>query len=197
MPEIIVFSDYVCPFCCLAEATLSRLRREDRVEVAYRAFELRPAPLPLLDPGDEGLRRAWERVVEPLARELGVVMRLPRVQPRTRKAHEAVAFARDHGRFPAMHEALFRAFFAEGEDIGRIDVLVRLGGSVGLEPTALKVALDIDQYTERVLAEEIEAQERGVAGVPSFLIGEELRVGLQSYEALRALVVDATDEATP
>jgi predicted DsbA family dithiol-disulfide isomerase len=150
MPRLVAFSDYVCPFSYLAEPALARLPAEEGVEVEYRAFELRPAPAPLPDAGGEALAAQWRTTIEPLARALGVEARLPPVQPRSRKAHEAAKFARDRALFAEMHRALFHAFFVEGRDIGRIDVLVELGETVGLDRTELKVALDVDHLAERV-----------------------------------------------
>src|SRR2546427_1128018 len=50
--HIDVWSDYVCPFCYLAEPTLTRVTQQfgDAVAVNWRAFELRPDPIPTLDP---------------------------------------------------------------------------------------------------------------------------------------------------
>ena len=64
------------------------------VELIWRAFELRPEPGPSLDPQGDYLQRAWSTSVYPLAKKLGVTMKLPPVQPRTRLAHEAAHWAR-------------------------------------------------------------------------------------------------------
>jgi predicted DsbA family dithiol-disulfide isomerase len=64
------------------------------VELIWRAFELRPEPVPSLDPKGDYLQRAWSTSVYPLAKKLGVTMKLPPVQPRTRLAHEAAHWAR-------------------------------------------------------------------------------------------------------
>jgi predicted DsbA family dithiol-disulfide isomerase len=188
-PEVVVYGDYSCPFSYMTEALLARLRSEEGVRIEHRAFELRPAPAPLLDPKGEGLVRHWDSTVLPLARELGVEIRMPPVQPRTRKAHEAAAHAREAGQFEAMHASLYRAFFVDGADIGRIDVLVQIGEGVGLDPTGLKVALDIDQQTDRVLADQAEARARGIAAVPALLSGDRQMIGLHHYDAIRELVV--------
>lgn len=185
---LVVYSDYVCPFCYLAEPVIRRVREETGVETAYRAYELRPAPVPLLDPREGGYADAFRATIAPLASALGVEIRLPDVAPRSRKAHEAAAFARENGAFDAVHAAIFRAYWVEGLDVGRIDVLVEIGRGVGLDPTALKVALDLDQYTGRVEREEQEALRLGVSGVPSFRGGDELLVGLQPPEVLAAFV---------
>ena len=114
--RITVFSDYVCPFCCLGELDLARVREQygDRVEVDWRAHELRPDPIPTLEPDGPYLPRVWNAAVYPMARSLGMTLRLPPVQPRSRKALEAAEFARERGRYDAMHTALFGAFLRGG-----------------------------------------------------------------------------------
>ena len=59
------------------------------VEIIWRAFELRPEPVPTLDPKGDYLERVWGSSVYPLAERLGMTMKLPPLQPRSRLAHEA------------------------------------------------------------------------------------------------------------
>src|SRR5215210_4773230 len=82
--RITVVGDYVCPFCYLEEPDLARAREEfgDGVEVDWRAYELRPDPIPALDSDGEYLHRVWSASVYPMARSLGMTLRLPPVQPR-------------------------------------------------------------------------------------------------------------------
>lgn len=171
--QIDVWSDYVCPFCYLEMPELARLaeRLGDAVAITWRAFELRPDPVPTLDPGGEYTRRVWNQSVYPMAQARGMVLRLPPVQPRSRKAFEAVAFARDHGRFDAMHEALFQAFFRDGRNLAETAVLQDLAAGAGLDAAALGRALGEGRYTAQVLADEGLAQELGITGVPAMVMG--------------------------
>ena len=61
--QIDVWSDYVCPFCYLEESILKRLAQEDGegLTIRWRAFELRPYPVPTLDPNGTYLRDIWSR----------------------------------------------------------------------------------------------------------------------------------------
>jgi predicted DsbA family dithiol-disulfide isomerase len=197
--RLVVFADYVCPYCYLAEAAVARLRAERVVEVDGAAVELRPAGTGLPSPEAPAIREAWERSVRPLAEELGVRMSYPSLMTRTRKAHEAVAFARERGQFAAMHDAVYRAYWQEGRDIGRIDVLMEIGAEVGLDALDLKVELDIDKWAERVEEDVAWAALLGVSGVPAYLLADagagllpanagRLRSGLQRYEELREWV---------
>lgn len=191
-PAIEVFSDFACPFCYLAEPGLKRLETEG-VAVRYRSFELRPSPSPLMRPGDDPQKRmGWSQVIEPWAERVGLEMRFPEIAVRTRKAHEASLFAAKHGKGRAMRDALYAAYFAGGLDIGRIDVLVGIGDSIGLDRTALKVSLDIDQQTEQVAADRDEAMALRLTAVPAFIGGEGMQparlIGLRDYDALRTWV---------
>lgn len=167
-----VWSDYVCPFCYLELPAIQRLQQAfgPRLKVVWRAFELRPEPKPTLDPDGEYLHTTWNRSVYPLAAQRGMLLKLPPVQPRSRLGLEAAAFAASHGRFNAMHEALFRAFFEHGRDIGDIDVLCRTGKEAGLDTDALKQALHDSRHTAEVLDDEALAHQLGVTGVPLMLL---------------------------
>jgi predicted DsbA family dithiol-disulfide isomerase len=193
-----IWSDYVCPFCYLEMPAIVRLQEEfgPRVEVAWHAFELRPEPAPTLDPKGAYLRDLWAASVYPMARQAGMKLVLPPVQPRSRKAFEAVEYARTVGRFDAMHLALFKAFFEEGRDIEDTETLLDIGASVGLDMNALKGALDAGRYTHRVLEAEQKAQRLGISGVPLSIVrgqdwplsdGIVLR-GAVPYDSLRAAI---------
>lgn len=198
--RVSVWSDYVCPFCYLEVPVLDRLAAElgGRVAVEWRAFELRPAPEPTLDPDGAYLHRVWNASVHPMAALRGLAVRLPPVQPRSRKALEAAAFARAAGRFGPMHRALFRAFFEEGADIGDPAVLAGIGRGAGLDPGALSAALEDGRHEAEVLADRARALALGVRAVPTLLVaiegaggGHLVLSGARPYEEVRAAVEEA------
>lgn len=166
-----IWSDYVCPFCYLELPAIDRLQQEfgSGLVVTWHAYELRPDPEPTLDPQGDYLRDLWAHSVYPMAHARGMTLHLPPVQPRSRKAFEAVEHARTVGRFDAMHHALFRAFFEEGRDIGDTETLLDVGASAGLEMDPLKDMLDTGRYTRRVLDQEEQARKLGITGVPLML----------------------------
>lgn len=172
--RITVFSDYVCPFCYLEEPDLVAVREVygDRVEVEHRAYELRPYPVPTLDPDGEYLHNVWNAAVYPIANSLGMTLRLPPVQPRSRQALEAAEYAREEDRFEEMHDALFRAFFQNGRDLDDRETLLAVGEEAGLDREGLRRALDEGRYTGKVVADEELAKSLGVASVPTMLVGD-------------------------
>ena len=192
MPRVTleVFSDYVCPFCRLAEPALHELLEDaSDVEVIWRSFELRPNTVPPLDPNAEYLQRVWEASVYPLAEKLGVTMKLPPVQPRTRRTHEAAHWARSIGRFEEYHHALLTAFFERGENIGEVDVLVALADALGMPSGELRRALAAYEFEQHVIDDEELAKQTDVGSVPAFIAnGRYGVIGVQPVEVLRQLV---------
>jgi len=162
---------------------------EPDIEVIWRAFELRPEPVLTLDPQSEYLSRAWRDRVYPLAEKLGMPMKMPPVQPRSRLAHEAAQWARIKGRFDDFNGAVFRAFFERGENIGRTDVLLQLTSELSLDSHSLRTALENEEFREAVLTDERAAQNLGVRAVPSFVADRRATVsGVQSLTMLQEFI---------
>lgn len=193
-----IWSDYVCPFCYLELPVVERLERDfgDRIEVTWRAFELRPEPAPTLPPKGKYLQDTWERLVYPMARERGMTLHLPPVQPRSRMAFEAALHARDVNAFGKMHAGLFRAFFEHGKDIGSMDTLLAIAATVGIEAGPLQDALESGRHAQQVVDDRALAEDLGMQGVPFLIVrvvgqafadGVALR-GAVPYDRLHAVV---------
>lgn len=202
--RIDVWSDYVCPFCYLEQPVLKQVASEHgrEVNLQWRAFELRPEPLPTLDPDGEYLHAVWNRAVYPMARIRGMKLRLPPVQPRSRRAFEATEFARANGRFDEMHEALFRSFFQEGQDLSSLSVLLQIAATAGLNVEELQLALETERYCPTVLRDEELADELGITGVPTIVLtrpgaapnSEGVLSGAAPYELLQGMVTRLLEE---
>jgi predicted DsbA family dithiol-disulfide isomerase len=154
-------------------------------------FELRPEPHPTLRPEGDYLQRAWRQSVYPIARRMGVPIRLPAVspQPHTHLAFEGYQYAREHSKGDDYNHRVLEAFFVEGRDIGDVAVLTRLAGEVGLDEKEFEEALRTQKYREahqRALRHAYE--EAGVTGVPMFVIGGRVLTGLQDRETLEAVI---------
>lgn len=198
--EVKVWSDFVCPFCMIAEKPLLEAVRESGLDVAveWMPFELRPYPTPTLRPEDHYLRTVWPQAVYPLAERMGVSLRLPSVspQPHTGLAWEGYQFAREQGRAAEYNHRLLAAFFQEDQDIGDPEVLTRLAGEIGLDAEAFRQALAQRRYRERHAQALRQAQEMGVTAVPTLLIGGQRFSGVQPTPVLlRALRTEAAGTA--
>lgn len=200
MNSITVYSDYVCPFCLLAEARLSEVIGERDIHIEWRAFELRPDPVPTLRPEDPYLPAIWEQSVYPMAEQLGVPIKLPSIspQPRTAKAFELLEMAKDADRAHAYSMRVLRAFFQEDRDIGDKDVLIDLAADAGLDPDAARKALENGTYTERHREALRHAQDdMEITSVPTIVIGRRIFRGTPSVKDLTIAIHDLELDAAP
>jgi predicted DsbA family dithiol-disulfide isomerase len=193
MALITIYSDYVCPFCYLAEQILEEVRQELpqlNIEVDWKPFELRPYPTPTLRPEDDYLPRIWEQAVYPMARQLGVAIKLPTIspQPHTHLAFEGFQYAREKGKGEAYTLRMFEAFFKEDRDIGDKEVLTQLAAELGLDATEFRQALDQRSYQEAHRRELQEVYRLGIQAVPSFKIGGNYYQGVLPKEQLKKII---------
>jgi predicted DsbA family dithiol-disulfide isomerase len=91
----------------------------------------------------------------------------------------------------AIHDALFRAYFVEGKNIGDLPVLVELAERVGLSAAQAREVLEKRTFQSAVDADWAKARAYGVTGVPTFVAGGQGVVGAQPYEVLERLVTQA------
>ncbi|MCK6545693.1 DsbA family oxidoreductase [Myxococcota bacterium] len=202
-----VWSDIACPWCYIGkrrlEKALARFPHAQRVRVVWRSFELDPQAPRILSREQtyaERLAKKYrtstreaeqmiQRVVDVAAQE-GLELRFDRAQAgNTFDAHRVLHLAARRGLQGVAKERLLRAYFTEGEAMGDHETLVRLGAEVGLDRDALTKVLASGEYSDEVRADEEEARENGISGVPFFVLGGRYGVsGAQPTELLeRAL----------
>jgi len=109
----------------------------------------------------------------------------------SRLAQELGAWADSQPGGDAIHDALFRAYFVDGRNIGDPDVLVEIAASVGLPAEQAREVLDKRTHKAAIDADWEKSHRYGVTGVPTFVIGTHGVVGAQPYEALEELVKQA------
>lgn len=199
--RIDIWSDVVCPWCYLGSrrlaAALDQVGR-DGVEIHWRAFQLDPgAPS---EPGD--LRTALDRKYGPgsfdtmtprlvgLGREVGIDYRFDRaLRVNTADAHRLIAWAGSVGDQWPLVERLFDDYFTQGADLSDAATLAAAAASVGLDPDAATELLASTAFDEQVRADQAEAHERGISGVPAFVIDDEWIIpGAQDTERMVQLL---------
>src|SRR5260370_41519881 len=114
-------------------------------------------------------------------------------------AHRLIHLAAAEGLQAPMKERVMAAYFMEGRAIGDRDTLVELAAEVGIDSERARAALDSDEYADGVRADEREAVELGITGVPFFVINRRYGVsGAQPpggmLEALAGGGKDAPDQ---
>ncbi len=95
-------------------------------------------------------------------------------------------FARDMGSFEKFHENVFRAFFTDVKDIGRLDVIIDIASNSGLNPKKLKLALTEGRHKDRLHTAATEARRLGILSIPAFAFeNDEIIVGALPPEIFR------------
>ena len=198
--KVVMFSDYICPFCYVGFETIRKLRPEFDIQREWRGFQIHPdwpaegiAADKARETGDRASRAAlWERITA-MADAVGFSIKPPAVLTNSRAALAATEFARDSCRDEALEERIYRAYFNDGENIGDASVVTRLAGETGLDAGAVADAIKSPKYEMRLKNNSLAAHNRGVSGVPTFFIGEYPLVGAQSLDAMRAILKRATE----
>lgn len=180
-----IFADPVCPWCYIGKARLERAleaRPEHPFVLAWHPFQLNPT-MPR-----EGMERSaylsakfgpkaasYAQPILEAAAESGLTMNLGAVtrMPNTLDAHRLLHWAGVEGRQSPVMSALMRAFWREGRDIGRPEVLVEIAAQAGLDGALIARLLASDADRDEVLSRDAHARERGVRAVPSFVIGNQ------------------------
>lgn len=133
------------------------------------------------------------------AREDGVPFAFDRITrtPSTKAAHRLTALVQHYhpSTLEAFLDAVFRAYFVEGRDIGDVNVLGQILVSVGLDRGLLLDRLRSGEATAAVEDMARQVRAAGVSGVPVFIIGETPFSGAQPIETL-AQALTATAHTT-
>ena len=187
--KVDVWSDIACPWCYIGkrklEAGVEAFATQPgtpAVEIEYHSFELSP-DTPVDFDGDEveflsqhkGIpveqaRQMLTRVVG-IAEDVGLHYDYDALQhANTVKAHELIHYAKSKGLQLQAKERLLKAYFEEGRNVGRVDDLADLAAEIGLDRDDVVRSLESGEYLPAVRADQRQAQEYGIQGVPFFVI---------------------------
>jgi predicted DsbA family dithiol-disulfide isomerase len=212
--KVEIWSDVLCPWCYIGkrrfETALAGFEHRDDVEVIWRSFELDPSA-PRVREGEPTARLAAkygmpveaaleaQRNLTEVAAGEGLDFHLATARAgNSFDAHRLIHLAADEGRQDEMKERLLSAYLVEGQPIGDRDTLATLAGEVGIGAERAAEVLDGDAYAGEVHADEAEAMEIGISGVPFFVIDRTFGVsGAQPAETLRQALARAWDKSHP
>lgn len=198
--KIKVYSDYVCPFCFLAEQPLEEAIKGKDVEVEWMPYELRPFPTETLKPEGSYLQNTWRQSVYPMAERMGVNIVLPKVspQPYTHLAFEGYQYAKENGKGNEYNKRILKAFFQEEQDIGDINILTKLAGEVNLNTDEYRSALETRKYQEtHQKALQHAYKEADISAVPTFIIGDAKIAGIRSKESFEDIIAEEINKKQP
>ncbi|MGN0371219.1 MAG: DsbA family protein [Enterocloster sp.] len=154
MRDIFFVTDFVCPYCIVAEEALRQALEETGMEAEIRFWpmELTEEPGERADTYNDPVRREHYKVLDKPVKELGLDVKFPpRVIPRpyTRLAWEGWHYAQTKGLGNAYVRRMYHAYFTEELDIGDSEVLVKLSAELGLDPEEYRKVLLDGVYREK------------------------------------------------
>lgn len=197
-----VFSDFVCPWCYIGHARImaaqATIPTPNQQPIVWRSFRLEPdttrqagitAAELMLDwvssPEEVEARLASVAVAAAAA---GLTIDLRRALPvNTMDAHRLSHFAANSGAQATVHDGIYRAYHADGQDISDRATLTRIASEAGLYAGEVRKVLESDAFRDAVLADATRATRIGIRSVPS-LVTERGQVGSVNHPGLEQLL---------
>ena len=108
----------------------------------------------------------------------------------SRLATELGKWAESKGKGDEFHNAVFRAYYADGINIAKTDKLVGLVTAVGLSGKEAMEILKTRAFRKAVDSDWDLAGQLGISSIPTFVLDDWPVVGAQSYEVLEKFLLD-------
>ena len=203
--NIDVVFDTVCPWCFIGKRRLEAalaLRPDTKAQFRWRPFMLNPdMPLAGMDRqtylvgkfGNEArIGRVYGAIVE-AGRDEDIPFAFDRIvrTPNSLDSHRLIMFAEPAGRAGDAVDAVFKAYFLDGRDIGKKDVLMEIGADLGLDLGSLGRYLDGVDDIDRIRADNAAFHRMGINGVPAYIFNGSFVVSGAQEPAILARAMDA------
>ena len=161
--------------------------------MTWLPFELHPEAPPEGIPREAYFgRERSERMhahLQAVAESVGLTMSPRDVIINSRRALGAGEFAREQGRFEAMHRALFEAHWQGTGKLEDVDDLVRIGAGIGLDGDALRQAIETGRYESVIDENRQTASSAGIDAIPAHIFARRyLVMGAQPYEVFKRVL---------
>jgi predicted DsbA family dithiol-disulfide isomerase len=207
--QLTIVSDVICPWCYVAKKHLEQAfaitSSADRFAVTWRPYELNPN-MPKKGNGRRAYRvrkfGSWEQSqqldaqVASSARSAGLEFRhdLMLRTPNTFNAHRLIWLAEQQGVQDAVVDAIFKAYFSQGRDVGDIAALIDIAAEAGLDRATASSFLHSDAGTAEVKQEESIYVQNRIDGVPTFFLdGQPIFSGAQNPDVIAQYLIAAMD----
>ncbi len=181
--KVDIWSDIACPWCFIGkrkfETAVAAFPGE--VEVEYHSFELAP-DTPTDFEGSEVEYLARHKGIAPAQAEamLANVVDIAAAvglhydfdalhHTNTVKAHQLLHYAKAKGAQVELKERLLKAYFEDGRHLGHLNVLAEIGAEAGFDRDDVQRSLETDEFLSAVRADQAQAREYGINGVPFFV----------------------------
>ena len=184
--KVAIVSDVACPWCYVGKRRLETALKEwkgAKVEVTWHPFQLDPTiPESGFDRdtyltnkfGDlESTKAMTDRLTE-VGEDEGITFNFGDkwLAVNTLKLHQLLHVAGEEGFKDTLKERFLKAYFDENLHLNDVDVLVNVMSEYGWDAEKTKKVIDDDGIAYLVTKEIAHYQQRGVKGVPFFIIND-------------------------
>ncbi|MEP3330107.1 DsbA family oxidoreductase [Sedimentitalea sp.] len=204
-----ILSDPICPWCYIGKANLDAALAsvpDHPFVIQWHPFQLNPDMpaegmgrreyLETKFGGKEGATRAYAPVVE-RAEAAGLTINLEAMTrtPNTLDAHRLIHWAGVEQKQLAAVDALFKAYFVDGRDIGDHETLADIADGIGLDASVVLRLLASDADRDDIIKRDTNSREMGVNSVPTFIVaGKHAVPGAQPPELWRKVIGELTEQ---
>ena len=204
--KIDVVSDVVCPWCYIGkrrlEKAIDQLAGQVDVELEFHPFELNPdMPMEGRNQKEHLIKKfggpdRYQQItsnVAKVAAEEGLKFNFDKqeISPNTRNAHRIIRYAKSEDKQALMKEAFLKAYFEEGTDLSKNENLLAIASKVGLDALKVSSLLNSDEGLVEIEMEERTYAQRGITGVPYFIINNKYGVsGAQPTDVFKQAILD-------
>lgn len=178
--DLRLYFNFRSPYCYLASKSIWGLLDNYNVNLIWRplgGYNGRSAP-------DRAVRKMpiARQDVARFARRMGIPVNPPPKTTDPTRAGSGSLLAEERGLLRPYIIEVMRAEWAEGQDIGEPEVLLRVGQKVGLDRAELAEAIEDPSRLAQLESNWEEAEQIGAFGVPTFVVGEEIFWGQDRIE---------------
>ncbi len=202
--KIDIVSDIVCPWCAIGykklSEVISELDEEINFKINWKPYELHPEiPKEGFDKneyykikfGNSVSSNDRFNLISNEGKKVGIEFNFKKsnILPNTLLAHRLLWLCRTKNMQDIVAEALFKAYFTDGRDIGNKDELIKIALENDLDGEEIKNFFKTNIGHKEVLREENRAREMNIFSVPTYIFNKKyLLVGGQEPETFKAYI---------
>ena len=185
--KIDIVSDVVCPWCVIGFRNLKKaikeLENELSFKISWRPYELHPEiPSNGYDKklymqqkfGPNRGKGAYDEIIK-IGKDLNFDFNFSKLKriPNTFLAHRLLWYSEQKSLQNELSEALFYAYFTEGQDVGSIKILTNIAAKIGLDALEVRTFLESESGTNEVEDLKRESLEKSIGAVPTYIINNQ------------------------
>ena len=210
MTKLDILSDPICPWCYIGKAHLDKALADHQDHpfiIEWHPFQLNPDMPPsgmnrreYLEKKFGGKHQAikvYSKIEQSAsAIELPIDFAAMERTPNTIDAHRLIHWAGLENKQQLMVDALFKAYFCMGLDIGDRNILCEVAEVIGLEFGVMARLLDSASDIKLIKDRDAHSRLMGVSAVPTFIVGNQHAIpGAQTPDVWESLISELNGQS--